>query len=333
MLLKHIETFLCVFEECNMTRAAARLHIVQPAVSSQLRKLESELGVPLFERSPRGLTPTAAGRRLYRLYMPVLEAVREAERQALTLCAELPAAISVGFNPYTGGAILGGVLHAFRERCPDVDIRITEEMSPTLVERVAEGALDLAVVNFGGQGRGYASALVAVPLLEEDLVYVERAATGVVPEPITLAEVVGKRLVLPKSRHGFRRELEQAAARMNLSLVADLEINAPGPVLELVAGGGLATVIPEMTAHQAAQHMPLCIRPIVSPHVKRLVEYVHRRDRPLTAPLTVLVEILRDTLAPSRWRTHAPAADVTSPRPARRGLRAARRPSTSARRS
>ena len=54
MILKHIETFVCVYEECSMTRAAARLNIVQPAVSSQLRKLEAELKVTLFDRSPRG---------------------------------------------------------------------------------------------------------------------------------------------------------------------------------------------------------------------------------------------------------------------------------------
>lgn len=334
MVLKHIETFLRVFEEGNITRAAVRLHIVQPAVSGQLRKLEAELGVALFERSPRGITPTLAGRRLYRLFMPVLEAVREAERQAHSLCAAPPAIVSVGFNPYTGSAILGSVLQAFRERCPDVDVRITEDMSPALVERVANGTLDLAVVNFGGQGRGYASVLNAVPLIEEDLVYVERCgAGGALPTPITLAEVVGKRLVLPTSRHGFRRELEQAAARLSLSLVADLELNAPAPTLELVALGDIATVVPEITALQAAQHLPLRIRPIVSPHVKRLVEYVHRRERPLNAPLTVLVEIVRAALAPGRWRTGGRSEGAALPRTPRRASRVARRACAPARRS
>jgi len=55
MILKQIETFICVYEESSMTRAAARLNIVQPAVSNQLRKLEAELNVVLFDRSPRGI--------------------------------------------------------------------------------------------------------------------------------------------------------------------------------------------------------------------------------------------------------------------------------------
>ena len=299
MILKHVETFLCVYEECNITRAAARLNIVQPAVSSQLRKLEAELNVKLFERSPRGITPTAAGRKMYRMFVPVLEAFRAAERQAYSLGAEQPVEISVGFNPYTGSAILGGVLQAFRLRCPDVDLRLTEEISPALIERVVDGALDLAVVNFGGEGKGYASTLVAVPLLEEDLVFVEAAGDDPLPPaPILFADVVARRLVLSRSRHGFRRELEQAAARMNLQLVAELEINAPGPLLELVASGGIATVVPEITARQAAKHLPLRIRPITSPEVKRLIEYVHRRDRPLSAPLAILVELVTVALRP-----------------------------------
>ncbi len=295
MILKHIETFVCVYEECSMTRAAARLNIVQPAVSSQLRKLEAELKVTLFDRSPRGITPTAAGRRMYRLFVPVLEAFRAAERQAYALSAEDPVAIAVGFNPYTGSAILGGVLQAFRLRYPEVDVRITEEMSPVLVERVASGALDLAVVNVGGEGNAYASTLVAVPLLEEDLVFVEGDIGP--SSPVTLAVVAARRLVLPKSRHGFRRDLEQAAAKMNLELVPELEINAPGPMLELVASGGIATVVPEITARQAAKHLPLRIRQI-EPNVKRLVEYIHRRDRPLSAPLTGLIELVTAALRP-----------------------------------
>jgi len=298
MILKHIETFVCVYEECSMTRAAARLNIVQPAVSSQLRKLEAELKVTLFDRSPRGITPTAAGRRMYRLFVPVLEAFRAAEREAYALSAEDPVEIAVGFNPYTGSAILGAVLQAFRLRYPEIDVRITEEISPVLVERVASGALDLAVVNVGAEGNSYASTLFAVPLLEEDLVFVEGAIGNTVSSsPIALADVAARRLVLPKSRHGFRRDLEQAAAKMNLQLVPELEINAPGPLLELVASGGLATVVPEITARQAAKHLPLRIRPI-QPNVKRLVEYIHRRDRPLSPPLAGLIELVTAALRP-----------------------------------
>src|SRR5262245_52048556 len=97
---KQVETFLCVFEEGSVTRAAAKLNIVQPAVSNQIKKLEATLKLELFERLPRGISPTPSGRALYRLFAPVLESFRTAEHQAhaLSSAAQIQE-ISVGLNP------------------------------------------------------------------------------------------------------------------------------------------------------------------------------------------------------------------------------------------
>ena len=82
MDLKHVETFLAVFEEGSVTRAAHKLNIVQPAVSSQIKNLEAEIDVRLFDRSPRGIAPTAAARALYRLFVQVVADFRTAESLA-----------------------------------------------------------------------------------------------------------------------------------------------------------------------------------------------------------------------------------------------------------
>src|ERR1700694_3944252 len=103
MNFKHIETFLCVFEECNITRAASRLNIVQPAVSTQIRQLETELGISLFERSARGMAPTPAGRMLYRLFDPVVSGFRAAEQQALQMSGKSVEDIRIGVSPYLSG--------------------------------------------------------------------------------------------------------------------------------------------------------------------------------------------------------------------------------------
>src|SRR5690606_26537523 len=119
---KQIETFLCVFEEGNVTRAAAKLNVVQPAVSAQLKKLEGALKLDLFERTPRGITPTASGRALYRLFAPVLESFRTAEHQAHALTAEDLQEITVGMNPFAGNAIMSDVLQTYRIRYPEVGV-------------------------------------------------------------------------------------------------------------------------------------------------------------------------------------------------------------------
>src|SRR5688500_3770928 len=70
--LRQLQYFFCIYEEGSVTRAARKLHVVQPAISMQLQKLESQMGFPLFERTPQGVVPTPEGKAIYELYQPIL---------------------------------------------------------------------------------------------------------------------------------------------------------------------------------------------------------------------------------------------------------------------
>lgn len=293
---KLVETFLCVFEEGNVTRAAAKLNIVQPAVSTQIKKLEATLKLELFERTPRGISPTPSGRALYRLFAPVLESFRTAEHQAHALSSTQIHEMSVGLNPFASDALTGDVLQAFRIRYPEVEVHVEEELSDTLLRHVADGALDLAIVHFGTQSVGIPAAVAAVPLADEELVFVERDTGAGASEPLHFTELAGRPLVLPKSRLGFRRDLEYAAAQCQTSISLALEINAPGPLLDIVANGELATVVPEITARRAMEHLPLRIRRLIQPQVIRSILCVHRRDRPLSPILAQFAAIVKSKI-------------------------------------
>lgn len=298
MDFKQVETFLCVFEEGSVTRAAAKLNIVQPAASNQIKKLEAALQLELFERLPRGISPTPAGRALYRLFAPVMESFRTAEHQAHALNAAQIQEISIGMNPYAGNAIMSGVLQAFRIRFPEVAVNVEEEISATLLRRVADGALDLAIVHFGKHSIGIPATVVAVVLAEEELVFIDRDTGDNAPaEALRFADLADHALVIPKSRLGFRCDLEYAAAQSQTPINAALEINAPGPLLDLVAQGDLAAVVPELTARRAMQRLPLRIRRIVQPSVIRSILCVYRRDRPLSPVLSEFVAIVKTEVA------------------------------------
>jgi DNA-binding transcriptional LysR family regulator len=293
MDLKHIETFLCVFEECNITRAAARLNIVQPAVSTQIRHLETELGISLFERSTRGMAPTPVGRALYRLFEPVVSGFRVAEKQALQLGGKSVEDIRVGLSPYISGAVLSAVLHDFRIRFPAVDVHVDEQYSLTLIERVSAGDLDLALTS----SAVVPPNVVSVQIFEEELVLVEKDAPAEAPPAcVDFADLATRGLILPKPGHGYRQVLDDAVEAAGLKLAVQLEIDAAGPLLEMVAQGDLATVVPELTASRAAKHLPLRIRRIVKPTLKRKLWYVHRKDRPLSTVLAEFVHIARVVL-------------------------------------
>ncbi|HEX7043309.1 MAG TPA: LysR family transcriptional regulator [Burkholderiales bacterium] len=276
--LRQLQFFVCLYEEGNVTRAAAKLHVVQPAVSMQICQLERCLGVKLFERNTRGVVPTAAGHAMYRIYQPILLDLQNAQQLMRELGGRLLGNIAVGVIPSVAHSILPGALSRFCERFPDVEVKIDEAYSGTLVEWVASGQLDFAVVNRTRRRKD----IVVHPLTKEELVLVQRRVGAVQrTEPIRFAELARLKLVLPSQPHGLRMIVESAAAREDIEIRVPIEIDALTPTLTLVASSDFAAILPAVAAHTAAQQLPLTVRRIIEPSLARELVYVHREKRPL----------------------------------------------------
>ncbi len=147
MELRHLRYFIAVAEELNFTRAATRLHIGQPPLSMQIRDLEEEIGVRLFERGPRRVALSTAGERFLlharRILDGVEEAVAEARRAARGELGEL----RVGFTsslPFTD--LLPDALNAYRRRFPQVRLQLREMFTPEQFQALLRGELDVGFV-------------------------------------------------------------------------------------------------------------------------------------------------------------------------------------------
>ena len=154
MELYQLRTFVVVAEEGHLTRAAGRMHVSQPAVSGQIKALEQEFDVRLFERSASGMALTVAGRELLAHAQRVLAAADELKRTARQLTGEVAGVLRIGTVSNPAAIRLGDLLAATIERHPKLELELQHEVSGAALEGVREGRLD-ASFYFGDEpGRG-----------------------------------------------------------------------------------------------------------------------------------------------------------------------------------
>ncbi|MEU7576601.1 LysR family transcriptional regulator [Streptomyces sp. NPDC041068] len=196
MELRQVRYFVAVAEELHFGRAAERLHIVQPTVSQQIRRLERELSLDLFDRTTRQVTLTPAGA----AFLPHARAVLAAHHAALDAMADLRAdeesvlriGTSVGL-----GAHLERVLAALAEQAPGVTVELVSSPAAARLKAVRDGELDAAFVRGRAHGPGLGLGLDLVPVWRDPLVVALPAAHPLAALPeVPLAELAGMPLRL-----------------------------------------------------------------------------------------------------------------------------------------
>ena len=143
--LRHLRSFVAVAEEGSLTRAAGRLHIAQQSLSQQMRTLEAQLGVVLFERSSRGTALTPVGDVLLREARRVLAQAERAVEAVQVAARGEEGELRVGFLASVANELMPPVVRAFRERHPAIALRTEEVTIATLVDRVRDGSLDAGI--------------------------------------------------------------------------------------------------------------------------------------------------------------------------------------------
>ena len=144
--LRHLHYFVVVAEELHFRRAAERLHIAQPSVSQQVRRLEDELGVRLFERNRRGVTLTQAGSVLLDEARATLAQATRAADRARAAGAGERGRLRVNLTRSLPGGLAGAIVDAFRERYPEVQLELDVGQTSIHAEHLRRGAIDVAFV-------------------------------------------------------------------------------------------------------------------------------------------------------------------------------------------
>jgi LysR family cyn operon transcriptional activator len=243
MTLQQLSYFLAAVRHGSFSAAAESLHMAQPSLSEQIRRLEAELGVPLFARAGRGLALTDAGR----LLIPHAERTLAAADEAAASVREVRDVVggTVAFGTF-GSAhhyLLGGMVEDFRKRFPNVRVRVLGQNSAEVADAVRDGTLEAGLVALPIDDRG----LDVRPSMREEQLYVS-ADPDRTREPMTIERLAAAPLILYDARWGtddpMRRQLRERGQEAGVRIEPTIEVEYLTAALDLAARGVGDTVSP-----------------------------------------------------------------------------------------
>lgn len=239
MDLRHIRYFLAVAEAGTVTRAAELLHVSQPAISRQIRDLEKEIGVVLFERVGRNVRLTGAGEDLLADSRAILRQAETLRNHARALAAGESGVLRVGATPQTLERLFPALLAQAQEILPGVKVRLHEGTTQTFVDDLRAGRIHLAITTYQPEWASSARILGVANLFA-----VYASAGRREARQIELKELADKSLLLLKRGFGSRDLFDAACHVAHVRPGIFLESSSPGTLLRFAKAGHGTAVIP-----------------------------------------------------------------------------------------
>ena len=296
MDIRQLTTFVAAYEEQSFSRAAERLNATQPGVSTQISLLEQRLESTLFERKPRGVEPTFAGKQLYAKAVKIIHDVRDAELHIQGLAEKITGNINVGLPPTLSNAVVGNVLKAFIETYPDVELRLVEAYSDSLINLLNSNNLDFAIVAKlqDHQGISYTG------LFQDRFVAISRAeSTASVVSPIDLGQAPYRKIILPSVlKNGLYPLLENGFKSGKIRSERIMEIDSLSATVELVSKSDWVALLPSVSVTSYADRFAIKVDPLsFDINVDYFVAQASRE--PLSLPAKYLIEQIHTFLKSS----------------------------------
>lgn len=327
MNLKQLEYFVRVAELGSFSKAAMILNIAQPALSRQVRLLETDLHVNLLTRTGRGVVLTEVGQRLFDHSVGILQLVARATEDIEAARDEPAGRIVIGLPPSMGRLLTPPLVDGFRRSLPRARLAIVEGLSTHLAEWIATGRVDVGLLH----NPESQAAIEVTPVLDEPLGVVSPAGKGVARkkagapqelasvagDTVTLAELARLPLILPERSHAIRKLLETQAALCGHKLNVALEISSVQSILELVRGGHGHAILTPSALVASGQPEAFVMRRLVEPSLTSTLCLAVSAHKPATPLTRHVLRLLRELIL-------AAAVPLPPPTAARAGGRARR---------
>ena len=289
MELQQLRYFVAVAETGGFVRAAQRCGVTQPSLSQQIRKLEGELGRPLFDRSSRGAVPTEAGRALLPRAQRILAEVRETINGVQADVEMGRGPLSIGAIPTIAPYLLPPVLSRFLKQNPGCELTVREDLTDRLIEAVVGHELDAAIM----------STPVDHPALNVEVVGRERLlvvapADSPLPERLGVEDLSDEPAVVLHEVHCLGRQIADFCSTARLRRRIVCRSTQLPTILSLVGLGMGISIVPEMAAKQDIGTTRL-YRPLQG-NPEREISVVRRSDRSVSSLCRSFLERLVEQL-------------------------------------
>lgn len=291
MELQQLRYVVALSRELNFQRASKKLHVTQPTLSQQLKKLEDEIGITLFERSPKYVRLTSAGEKFVPFALELLERLERGLEEIREDKGEVSGHLKIGAIPTIGPFVLPPLVQASHQAAPKLKLELFEEITPVLIEKLKQGQLDLGILSLpfdetalAVKNIGKETFLLAVPLAHE---LAKR-------KQISLQDLNGQRLLILQEGHCFSEQALSFCRRSREDRQVVFQGSSLQSVLNLAAAGEGITFLPKM-AEKSCRNLPLKLIPFGPKAPMRQIVVIWRLAAPLNRNHRFMIQLIQDT--------------------------------------
>jgi LysR family transcriptional regulator, nitrogen assimilation regulatory protein len=293
MDVRQLAALVAVAETGSVTRAAEVLHLVQPAVSRQVKLLEDELGAPLFERTRHGMQLTDDGRILLEHARRALSELERARAEIRPVSGELRGRVTLGLSPSFAEPIGEALVARLAAEHPAVQLRLSIGYTRHLADWLDAADIDLAVIYEVRPS----SAVEVRPLLDESLWVVGPPGSDLSPDrPVRFADVHEQIRIQANPTHAMRNMLERVAAEQKVRLTVAVETNSMDVQQRLAAAGVGFTVLPSIAVAEDVARGRLTGAPLLDAGLRRRLLMALPGTRRLGHAVRGVAELLVDEM-------------------------------------
>ncbi|MCC5951978.1 MAG: LysR family transcriptional regulator [Acidimicrobiia bacterium] len=292
MNLRDLQYLVAVADHRHFGKAAEACYVSQPTLSTQVRKLERELGVDLVERNPRHITLTAAGEAVVRRARSIVAEVDDIRAIARHAAEPGSGTIRLGLFPTLAPYLLPHVVPELHSRFPKLELLLVEEKTEVLLERLRDGRLDAALLALPLPG----SALHEEPLFTEDFLLAVPADHALAADdaPVEPSALVDESVLLLEEGHCLRDQALAVCSLYGASEHDGFRATSLETLRQMVAAGVGVTLLPELAVSPPVPPSPdIVLRRFAEPVPRRSIAMVWRTTTVHGELLGDLAEVIR----------------------------------------